>query len=76
MMIPHHQGAIEMAEAELRFDRDKRLLPLAQGIIVEQRQEITVMFQVLDTLPPVASQSPAPPPMTGHAHPPHPDKDR
>lgn len=56
MMIPHHQGAVEMAEAELRFGRDPVLRRLAQGIIVEQRQEIAVMHQALATLPP------APPP--------------
>ena len=85
MMIPHHQGAVEMAEAELRFGKDERLRRLAQGIIVEQRQEIAVMRQVLDTLPsaplpPAALPSAAPrpparPPMGGHVHP-HPDKDR
>jgi len=85
MMIPHHQGAVEMAEAELRFGKDERLRRLAQGIIVEQRQEIAVMRQVLDTLPPAAlppaappsaaPRPPARPPMAGHVHP-HPDKDR
>ena len=90
MMIPHHQGAVEMAEAELRFGKDERLRRLAQGIIVEQRQEIAVMRQVLDTLPPATPASAAPrptaprpaaippparPPMAGHVHP-HPDKDR
>lgn len=43
MMIPHHKGAIEMAEIELRYGKDERLRRLAQGIIVEQRQEIVVM---------------------------------
>ncbi|WP_257575348.1 CopM family metallochaperone [Sphingomonas sanguinis] len=47
MMIPHHQGAIDMAEAELRFGKDERLRRLAQGIIVEQRQEISVMQAIL-----------------------------
>ena len=51
MMIPHHQGAIDMAEIQLRFGKDERLRRLAQGIIVEQRQEIVVMQQVLETLP-------------------------
>jgi uncharacterized protein (DUF305 family) len=52
MMIPHHQGAVEMAEAELRFGRDPVLRRLAQGIIVEQRQEIAVMQRALAALPP------------------------
>lgn len=47
MMIPHHQGAIEMAQAQLRYGKDERLRRLAQGIIVEQRQEIAVMQAIL-----------------------------
>ena len=47
MMIPHHQGAVEMAQAQLRFGRDPALRRLAQGIIVEQRQEIMVMQGIL-----------------------------
>jgi uncharacterized protein (DUF305 family) len=48
MMIPHHQGAIDMALAELRHGRNERLRRLAQGIVVEQQQEIAVMQAVLD----------------------------
>jgi hypothetical protein len=66
MMIAHHQGAVEMAETELRFGRDERLRRLAQGIIVEQRQEIAVMRQVLETLPPAAPPGPTRSPMAGH----------
>ena len=62
MMIPHHQGAVEMAEAELRFGHDPVLRRLAQGIIVEQRQEIAVMRQALAALPP-ATPGTAPMPM-------------
>ena len=47
MMIPHHQGAIDKAEIELRYGKDERLRRLAQGIIVEQRQEIAVMQGIL-----------------------------
>jgi uncharacterized protein (DUF305 family) len=43
MMIPHHQGAVDMAKAELIYGRNKVLRRLAQGIIVEQQQEIEVM---------------------------------
>ena len=61
MMIPHHQGAVEMAEAELRFGRDPVLRRLAQGIVVEQQQEIAVMRQALAALPPVPpADAPAP----------------
>lgn len=46
-MIPHHQGAIDMAMIELRYGKDERLRRLAHGIIVEQRQEIAVMQGIL-----------------------------
>jgi hypothetical protein len=43
MMVPHHQGAIAMARAELRYGRNERLRRMAQGIIVTQQQEIAAM---------------------------------
>jgi uncharacterized protein (DUF305 family) len=43
MMIPHHQGAIDMARAELRFGRNEPLRRIAQEIIVDQQQEIAAM---------------------------------
>jgi hypothetical protein len=43
LMIPHHQGAIDMARAELRYGRNEQLRRLAQEIIVTQQQEITAM---------------------------------
>jgi YVTN family beta-propeller protein len=43
MMIPHHQGAIAMAQAELKAGRNEQLRRLAQEIIVTQQQEIAVM---------------------------------
>lgn len=60
LMIPHHQGAIEMADIELRYGKDERLRRLAQGIIVEQRQEIAVMREILgaeDALPAATAPS-------------------
>ena len=42
-MVPHHQGAIDMARAELRYGHDERLRRLAQEIIVEQTEEIEAM---------------------------------
>src|SRR5277367_3538906 len=39
MMTPHHQGAIEMALAELRYGHNERLKRMAQEIIVTQRDE-------------------------------------
>jgi hypothetical protein len=53
MMVPHHQGAIEMAQAELRYGRNKPLRRMAQEIIVTQLQEITAMRLSLgQALPP------------------------
>jgi len=42
-MIPHHQGAIDMAEALLVYGKDPELRQLAKGIIAEQQNEIQVM---------------------------------
>ena len=43
MMIPHHQGAIDMAQTYLRYGRNEQLRRIAQEIIVEQQQEIAAM---------------------------------
>jgi uncharacterized protein (DUF305 family) len=51
MMIPHHQGAVDMAKVELQFGKNPILRRLAQGIIVEQSQEIEVMQRELRQLP-------------------------
>lgn len=72
MMIPHHQGAIEMAQAELRYGKNEQLRRIAQEIIVEQQQEIAAMRLALgQPLPPSApaptQPEPAPP---AHAQPP------
>ena len=42
-MISHHQGAIEMAEAQLRYGRNEQLRRIAQEIIITQQQEIAAM---------------------------------
>jgi Domain of unknown function (DUF305) len=43
MMVPHHQGAIEMAQAVLRNGHNEQIRRLAQEIIVTQQQEIAAM---------------------------------
>lgn len=43
MMLPHHQGAIDMAKAVLLNTKDPELRNLALGIIAEQQNEINVM---------------------------------
>lgn len=53
MMIPHHQGAIDMAQAELRYGHSAQLRPIVQEIIVDQMNEITMMrLAVGEALPP------------------------
>lgn len=53
MMVPHHQGAIDMALAVLRYGRNEQVKRLAQEIIVTQQQEIAAMhLAVGDSLPP------------------------
>jgi Domain of unknown function (DUF305) len=53
MMVPHHQGAIEMAQAELRYGHNEQLRRMAQEIIVTQQQKIAAMrLAVGGNLPP------------------------
>ena len=47
MMIPHHQGAIDMAKTELLYGRNPVLRRLAQEILVTQTAEIAVMQREL-----------------------------
>ena len=65
MMQPHHQGAIEMAEAELRYGHNEQLRRIAQEVIVDQQQEIVAMRAALgEPLPPphaAPTQMPATP---------------
>jgi YVTN family beta-propeller protein len=58
MMIPHHQGAIEMAKTFLLHGQDAALRRLAQEIIVTQQQEIQVMQLRLAALQAAATTSP------------------
>ena len=55
MMIPHHQGATDMAFVVLRDGRNPQAGRRAQEIIVTQQQEIAVMrLTVGEPLPPVS----------------------
>jgi Domain of unknown function (DUF305) len=56
MMVPHHQGAIDMAQAELQYGQNPQLKTIAQEIIVDQMQEIALMRLALgEPLPPSTS---------------------
>ena len=53
MMIPHHQGAMDISQAELRHGHNEQLRRIAQEIIVDQQQEIAAMRLALgQPLPP------------------------
>lgn len=43
MMIPHHQGAIDMAKVELRYGKDPAIRKLAAAIVAAQENEIAEM---------------------------------
>jgi uncharacterized protein (DUF305 family) len=43
MMIPHHQGAIDMAKAELATGKDPEMRKLAEDIVKAQETEIMQM---------------------------------
>ena len=74
MMVPHHQGAIDMAALELRYGHNAKLKALAQEIVVTQQQEIAAMrLAVGEPLPPsvpspTAVSSAAAPAMAGMMH--------
>ena len=42
-MIPHHQGAVDMADVQLKYGKDKAMLQLAQQIKDAQNPEIQQM---------------------------------
>ena len=55
MMRVHHQGAIDMAQAELRDGKDAQMRKLATNIIAAQKKEIAQLDKFL-----VKSGQPAP----------------
>ncbi|SIP99828.1 protein of unknown function [Rhizobium sp. RU35A] len=42
-MIPHHQGAIDMAKVELAHGKDPAIRKIAEDVIAAQEAEIAVM---------------------------------
>jgi uncharacterized protein (DUF305 family) len=58
MMLPHHQGAIEMAQAELHHGHDSRLRCLARKIVAARQREIAAMRLALGKDFPVSPGQP------------------
>ena len=61
MMVPHHQGGIDMAMAVLRHGHNEQLKRLAQEIIVTQQQEIAAMHLAIGEPLPPSKASPTQP---------------
>lgn len=58
MMIPHHQGAIDVAHVVLKYGKDAKTRKMAEGIIAAQEKEISEMKAWLADKSP--SNAPAP----------------
>jgi uncharacterized protein (DUF305 family) len=58
MMVPHHQGAIDMAVLQLRYGKNEQLRRIAQEIIVGQMQEIAAMKLAIGEQAPVPLPAP------------------
>ena len=58
LMVPHHQGAIDMAVAVLRYGHDEKIRRLAQEMIVDQQEEIAAMRRAVGESPAPSSAAP------------------
>ena len=68
MMVPHHQGAIDMAKALLIHGDNEALRRIAQEIVITQQQEIVAMrLAIGEPAPPSAAPGTTTSPATGNA---------
>jgi uncharacterized protein (DUF305 family) len=51
MMLPHHKGAVDMAQGELSYGKDPDMRKLAQEIVDNQNTEIALMKKWLEKHP-------------------------
>src|SRR6476659_3581080 len=62
LMLPHHQGAIDMAKVQLLYGKDPQMRRLAQEIVTDQQLEIELMQRWLkqrESAPAKENQAPA-----------------
>jgi len=57
-MIPHHEGAVEMAKYEIQHGRSFEMIQLAKSILTEQTSEIEQMRLWLEKYSPVTRELP------------------
>ncbi len=67
-MIPHHQGAIDMAKVVIAHGKDPKIKALAQAIIKAQVREIKEMNQLRVSNSTVIAAPQIKIPATGHNH--------
>jgi uncharacterized protein (DUF305 family) len=67
MMIPHHQGAIDLAHAELKYGHNETLRQLARDIIANQQGEMSVMRGAVGETPAQSSDARLMESAPGHA---------
>ena len=66
LMMPHHQGAIDMARAELKYGHNEGLRRLAQSIIAETEHEMSAMRGAIGETPPSKTSDKTVPESKGH----------
>jgi uncharacterized protein (DUF305 family) len=56
-MIPHHQGAIAMAEYEIKNGKNREMIQLAKSITAEQANDIQIMKLLISRLPALSKKA-------------------
>ena len=55
-MLPHHEGAVDMAEIQLKYGKDETMRKLAEDVIAAQEAEIKQMENWLEANPDTEEQ--------------------